>query len=169
MDSAFSRYERRTELNEGLATYVQLRAAGRDQVDFPAGEWRPAEVRLRAYTIGPAIAFLLDRFAPGWQPALDAHDAQFLDVMLAAALEGVDAADSCDLPAAERAHLEARARDDAAAVVHDREARRRAFDALPGWRLLVTAAAGKRIGTLKPNFARGQGGSRRWVDGAMSS
>jgi hypothetical protein len=128
-----------------LATYVQLRAAGRDRVDFPPGEWRPSEVRQRAYTIGPSLAFLLDRFAPGWQSALAARDAQFLDAMLATALEAVAATDSCDLPPAERAGIEARARDDAAAVVHDREARRRAFDALPGWRLLVTAAAGKPL------------------------
>ena len=35
MDSAFPRYERLTELNEGLAAYVQLRASGRSRRDDP--------------------------------------------------------------------------------------------------------------------------------------
>lgn len=39
MDSAFATYERRTELNEGLATYVQLRARGETTIAIPAAEF----------------------------------------------------------------------------------------------------------------------------------
>jgi len=49
MDSAFSAYERLTELNEGLATYIQLRVAGRTTVDIPEMEFPPAAVRTRSY------------------------------------------------------------------------------------------------------------------------
>ncbi len=86
MDSAFPAYERGTELNEGLAAYVELRAAGRTTVELPEGEFPPAAVRVRAYTVGPALAFLLDRFRPGWQAALEENDAQTLDELLGAAL-----------------------------------------------------------------------------------
>ncbi|HEX6941078.1 MAG TPA: hypothetical protein VF158_16795, partial [Longimicrobiales bacterium] len=76
MDSAFSTYERLTELNEGLATYLQLRAAGRTTVEVPATGFPPAAVRDRIYAIGPALAFLLDRFRPGWQATLEDDDAR---------------------------------------------------------------------------------------------
>ena len=82
VDSAFGRYERLSELNEGLAAYVQLRASGESSVRIPAEEFPPAAVRLRVYTIGPALALLLDRLSPGWQQSLEADDRQTLDGML---------------------------------------------------------------------------------------
>jgi len=137
MDSAFSRYERLTELNEGLAMYVQLRAA-RDSVRIPGQEWRPAEIRRRTYATGPALGFLLDRFAAGWKESLEAHDDQFLDEILTASVRDTSAA--CALPAGEVAGIERRARADANAVVAERTARREAFDARGGWRVEVRAA-----------------------------
>lgn len=147
MDSAFAAYERGTELNEGLATYVQLLALGRTTVDIPRREFAPGDVRLRSYTIGPAIAFLLDRIRPGWPASLEAHDRQRLDEVLAGALVG--AAESpnggCALPAADVVTTKRVARRDAAAVVTGRVARRRAFDARKGWRVVVIAPEGQPL------------------------
>jgi len=146
MDSAFSAYERLTELNEGLATYVQRRAAGRTTVDIPETEFPPAAARNRSYAIGPALAFLLDRFRPGWHAALEEDDAQHLDALLEAALDGrTSDAGRCGFGADEAAVLERAAKDDAAAVVARRAERRRAFDAREGWRIVIEAASGRRL------------------------
>ena len=154
MDSTFVAYERATELNEGLAAYIQEIAAGHTTIAIPAAEYAPAEVRQRAYTVGPALAFLLDRMAPGWQARLDAHDQLQLDGILAEAVGNVGPGMSavhptsrvtgvtCALSPTEQAALERTARADAAAVVAGRAQRRRWFDALAGWRLEVQAANG---------------------------
>jgi hypothetical protein len=147
MDSAFAAYERGTELNEGLATYVQLLALGRRTVAIPRREFAAGDVRLRSYTIGPAIAFLLDRIRPGWPASLEAHDRQRLDEVLAGAL--VSAAESpnggCALVAADVVTIKRAARRDAAAVVTGRLERRRAFDARKGWRVIMIAAEGQPL------------------------
>src|SRR3954469_12515576 len=66
---AAAAYERGTELNEGLAQYVERRAAGLrvglDSVDVSA-----VLVRQRAYAVGTALASALDRAKPGWRDAL---------------------------------------------------------------------------------------------------
>jgi len=146
MDSAFVQYERLTELNEGLAAYVQLLA--RDTaLAFPAGEFAATDVRGRVYVVGPALALLLDRFAPGWKERLEAHDTQALDGMLAAALPAGAASGSrsCGLDAGERAAIERLARADTAAVIAGRIAKRREFDDRAGWRLVVRAAPGRPL------------------------
>lgn len=147
MEAACSTYERLTELNEGLATYVQLRAGDKATVEIPAAEFKPADIRARIYASGPALAFLLDRLSPGWQAALEADDGQVLDGMLARAL-GADAVEgeaACALSDGERAALEATAKADAAAVGAARVERRKAFDARPGWRVVVEAADGSPL------------------------
>ncbi len=143
LEQALPAYERLTELNEGLATYVQLRAAGKTTVEIPAAEFGPTEVRARAYASGPALAFLLDRFSPGWQARLEADDAQVLDGLLASAL-GAPAwsGQACALDAGERAALVHAAERDAASVAAARAERKRAFDGRPGWRVVVEAADG---------------------------
>jgi hypothetical protein len=143
MDSAFSRYERRTELNEGLAAYIQLIAAGKATVEIPATEFPPAKVRDRTYVSGPALAFLLDRLRPGWQAALEADDKQYLDRMLESALGQKPA--PCALAADEIERIEKTAKADVAAVIAARGERRNAFDARPGWRVAVEAAPGKPL------------------------
>jgi hypothetical protein len=142
MDSAFSTYERLTELNEGLATYVQLLAAGRTTVEIPRAEFRATEVRDRIYAIGPALAFVLDRLGPGWQAALEADDKQYLDRMLdlAVGANGHGRAAQCALAADETARIEGTAQEDVGAVITARGERRRVFDARPGWRVVVQAA-----------------------------
>ena len=147
MDSAFAAYERGTELNEGLAAYVQLLSLGHTTVVIPREEFPAAEVRLRSYTIGPAIAFLLDRVRPRWQHSLEAHDRQRLDEVLAGALVGAVASPKtgCALPAADVSAITRAARKDAAAVASSRIARRKTFDSRKGWRVTVIAAQGKPL------------------------
>lgn len=147
MDSAFVAYERGTELNEGLATYIQQLALGRTTVDVPPNEFAAADVRLRIYTVGPAIAFLLDRIRPNWKASLEAHDRQALDEVLAGALVGAveSPMDGCALPPTDVRRIEETARRDAADVVSRRTTRRKAFDARPGRRVVITAATGKPL------------------------
>ena len=147
MDSAFIAYERGTELNEGLATYVQLLALGRTTVDIPVQEFAAQEVRLRSYTIGPAIAFLLDRIRPRWQYSLEVHDRQKLDEVLAGSLVGAVESPNggCALSASRVAEIEGTAARDAANVVAQRAERRKAFEARPGSRVVITAAQGQPL------------------------
>ena len=147
MDSAFSAYERGTELNEGLATYVELLALGRTTVDIPVDEFAPIDVRLRSYTIGAGIAFLLDGIRPQWQHSLEAHDRQRLDEILAGALVGAaeSPGEGCALPAARVAQIIEVARRDAEAVATSRVGRRKAFDSARGWRVTVIAFGGQPL------------------------
>lgn len=147
MDAAFSAYERGTELNEGLASYIQLRAAGKSTLEIPESGFGATEVRHRIYAIGPALALLLDRFRTGWPAALEVDDRQHLDGMLEGAVggPGADPQGGCGFSAAEVASAERVARQDAEAVAVGRAERRKAFDARPGWRLVVLAAEGKPL------------------------
>lgn len=85
-------YERGTELNEGLATYVEERAravlspAGDRGRSLPPEEFPPDGVRQRGYLSGLALGRLLDRMAPGWRATLEAGPTRPLDEILAAAL-----------------------------------------------------------------------------------
>lgn len=142
MDSVFTSYERLNELNEGLAAYVQLLAAGEDMIDVPVDGFHATDVRDRIYVTGPAFSLLLDRLRPGWQNALEADDGQYLDEML----EVVLLADSpgkevrCAIEANQTAQIEQKAQRDAAAVIETRSTRREQFDAREGWRVVVQAA-----------------------------
>lgn len=145
MPPTSSAYERATELNEGLAAYVQLLAEGSRLVTMPADEFPPAAVRARTYVVGPALALLLDRHAAGWQSSLERDDAQHLDAMLVAAVGAAEGAPTCAIDAAAVRGIEERAQRDAAALVEERAERRRAFDTRPGWRVTVRAAAGRPL------------------------
>lgn len=133
--SGSAAYERGTELNEGLASYVEALAAGRARrsplpaEDFPAGE-----VRRRAYATGRALAALLDRFAPGWKQKLESGDKSPLDVALGVALPSIGRR-SCEPAPLQLRDASERARRDVAALVAKREALRRDFLARPGWKL----------------------------------
>lgn len=147
MDPAFPAYERLTELNEGLATYIQELARGKTTIEIPAAELPSTEFRARIYVIGPALAFLLDRLRPGWQAALEADDKQFLDPMLESAVSGETqkGAAPCTLGADEVAEIQRTAQADAAAVAAMRIERRKTFDARPGWRVVIETAEGKPL------------------------
>ncbi len=147
MDSAFVAYERLTELNEGLAAYVQLRAGGGSTVTIPADEFLPEAVRYRTYFIGPAWALLLDRLSPGWQRALEANDRQSLDGLLDAALNGPNApaAVPCGFTPVQVGAAKRDARIDAAAVHEGWAKRQRTFEMLAGWRVVIQSATGQPL------------------------
>lgn len=139
-------YERATEWNEGLATWVEHTALRRAPHEGALRREYPAiAVRERCYGSGLALALLLDRIAPGWPARLEVDDDEPLDAMLHAALaDGVadgevtardfdpDVVDGVEL-AAER---------EIAAMREHLAARRKAFLAADGWRLVVEARGG---------------------------
>ncbi len=145
LDSSFVAYERLTELNEGLAAYLQLRAAGRTEVEMPAGGFPPEAVRQRAYHTGPAIALLLDRLSPGWQAVLEAHGDQSLDSLLAAALIGAATSAPCDFTPVQVGAARRDARIDVAAVTAGWGSRQRAFETREGWRVVIQSAGGQPL------------------------
>ena len=146
MDSLFSTYERRTELNEGLASYVQLRAMGAETVAIPEAEFVATAVRDRIYTIGPALAFLLDRLHPEWKVSLESDDSQNLDALLLSAVGRNGATPpTCSFSGGEVSQHEARAAQEAKVVDTAREQRRTAFDERPGWRVIVECAEGQPL------------------------
>jgi hypothetical protein len=140
---AAAAYERGTELNEGLAAYVEQRAAGRPAAGvLPAEEFPPEAVRLRAYASGAALARILDRLDPEWRSRLDRDDATSLDRLLLATLRRrLDPGPSCAPTADERAGAREEAGRDLALLRHRRAEMRRAFAERAGWRLVVVASA----------------------------
>jgi hypothetical protein len=139
MEAAHVRYERDSEMNEGLATYVQLRALASTTVAIPVQEYPATGVRDRFYTVGPALAFLLDGVRPGWQAELKRNDSLRLDRMLAEAVS--NAPGMCRLPVDVTTRIALRATADADGVASDRVAGRTRFDQRAGWRIIVEPAA----------------------------
>jgi hypothetical protein len=60
-------YDRATELNEGLAQYVQDKAAGSSESRIPEGGYMGADPRARLYATGQSMALALDRLVPEWK------------------------------------------------------------------------------------------------------
>ena len=148
-----STYERATELNEGLARYVEARAAGKRTASLPADEYAPTDLRTRAYASGHALALLLEGFAPAWKTQLEAGENLSLDELLAAALSQDSStttasvvhpalSSSCALPQSFAESARARAKVEVASLIERRTALRREFDAQAGWKIIVTADAG---------------------------
>ena len=130
-------YERASELNEGLASYVQARSIGRG-AELPADDFPPDQVRARVYASGPAIAFLLDRLSAGWKDTLEARDSTTLDALVDAALARRSVG-TCAIDATRRAAIAAQAKSDVAALATRRAREREAYLAQPGARLVVEA------------------------------
>lgn len=134
-------YERGTELNEGLATYVEWRATGApDSSVMPAMEFAPEKIRQRGYRSGVAIARLLDRLSPGWRVRLEARDSVPLDSMLSTAI-GAQRVTPCAFTNAERDSVRGVAESDEAALGRRLATERRTFLDRPGWRLVIRAAS----------------------------
>jgi hypothetical protein len=132
-------YERGTELNEGLATYVEFQAEHRDSIPFPARGFSSDDVRLRGYAVGPAIARLLDRFEPTWRDQLERGPTRSLDEMLAAGLGPVG---PCRYTGAEEDSIRQLARADIQSVRAGRVALRDSVLSAPGWRIEIVADSG---------------------------
>lgn len=128
-------YERGTELNEGLATFIESLALGdTNGPDLPAGEYPAEDIRNRSYAIGAAEAALLDRFDPGWRKALEEGKGASLDEMLARALAGRTGS-HCAFPPEESTAVGARAREDVARLAREKQQLREAFLGRPGWKI----------------------------------
>ena len=133
-------YERGTELNEGLANFVEKLSLGMTQgPDLPAAEYAAGDVRSRAYSIGFAQAALLDRFDPSWRQTLEAGNATSLDEMLARAVAGKPAA-ACGLKPEEIAAASENAKTDVLRLAQTRRESRKAFLGRSGWRLEIATA-----------------------------
>ncbi|HUR83129.1 MAG TPA: hypothetical protein VM733_20400 [Thermoanaerobaculia bacterium] len=112
-------YERGTELNEGLATYVEHRVSGE-----PVVLHNVDGVRQRMYQTGLALATLLDRYDANWKTTLENGDTRSLDELLAAAIEpGTTAA------------------EDVQRIRDARARKREEFLNAKGWRVIITADA----------------------------
>lgn len=139
-------YERATELNEGLARYVEARAAAKRTANLPAAEYPSADLRTRAYATGHALALLLERFTPTWTTRLEAGENLSLDELLAAALSEKStparADASCALPESFAESALTRAKTDIASLIDRRATMRREFEAQAGWKIIVKADAG---------------------------
>lgn len=163
MDSEFAAYERGTELNEGLATYVQYMADGRTTVTFPVGGFGAADVRPRAYLTGTAFALLLDRIDSEWRDQFDADGRQSLDESLQSKLasRGTKSKHRCEFTDVETSSANERALRDVAALAAAKKERRARFDDRDTWRLVIRAADGQPLwpnGFDPLNVERLQGG-----------
>jgi len=132
-------YERASEINEGLPTFLQNLAAG-DTPELPANEFDAEDVRERFYAVGPALAALLDRFSPGWRDEMEKGQTASLDELLAQALAGKPAA-ACGFTPKETAAARERAKSDAARVVQEKKALREGLLGRPGWKLEITSGS----------------------------
>lgn len=138
--AAAAAYERGTELNEGLAQYVERRAAGTtsalDAVDLP-----PAQVRQRSYVVGAALAGVLDRVRPGWRDLLE-HDPDGatlpLDSLLAGSLSGTPSR-PCSVEPTQRARWAVGAGNDVRALLAERTRTLDEYLGRGGWRVIVDA------------------------------
>ena len=135
-------FERGIERQEGLARYVERRAAGlRSSVDLPPNDFPPEEVRGRAYVTGEALATMLDRYAPDWKQQLaDAGDSPpSLDSLLWVALEERPET-SCGFSAGERADVLERAHASVDEVTAARDSVMQTYQQRPGWSVRVITA-----------------------------
>jgi hypothetical protein len=142
MEPAYGDYERGTELNEGLATYVEMKAAGRKSVTLPPEEFGPADVRKRAYATGPALALLLDRFVPEWPVSFETNDKQTLDAAVGAA---VGPGNTCTAGDAALVDAQQKARADIAALAEQWAQKLAAFEGKAGWRVIVEAGGSEPL------------------------
>ncbi|HEY2290862.1 MAG TPA: hypothetical protein VGM86_09200 [Thermoanaerobaculia bacterium] len=134
-------YERGSELNEGLATFVEKLSLGKTQgPDLPAAEYGAEDVRDRFYAIGYAEATLLDRFDPAWRRALEDGKGASLDEMLSQAIAGKPAS-ACGFTPAEVDAAQEKAKTDVQALARTKRETRDAFLARPGWTIEIVAAA----------------------------
>jgi hypothetical protein len=84
-----ARYERQIALLEGLAQYIEHKAAGRTGPDDAlADDFAPRGIRLLGYVEGCWMGLLLDRLDPAWKERLEADDSTGLDDLLGSALAG---------------------------------------------------------------------------------
>jgi hypothetical protein len=136
LTDAAAAYERGTELKEGLARYVEARAAGDGASLLPEAEFPPDGVRLRAYDSGAAIGLLLDRLDPAWKRRLEEKDDTPLDELLREAVAGQE---PMPFSAPEKEAARRRAAEDIRAMGARRAALLQDFLEARGWTVVVEA------------------------------
>ena len=129
-------YERKSELNEGLARYIQHRSIG-EPVEVPAEDFPTEQVRARSYVSGAALGVVLDRLAPSWKDSLEARDTTALDALVAAAIARRPSLRRCALDDGERRTIADRAGVDVRDLGTRRARQRETFLARPGWTLII--------------------------------
>ncbi len=89
LEEGLIRYEREIRRLEGLAEYVEYKAAGKPAAEepLPLG-FAPGAVRELGYTAGRWTAVLLDRFVPGWQADVENGTVAFPEDLLENYLRG---------------------------------------------------------------------------------
>jgi hypothetical protein len=138
-------YERGSELNEGLAQYVESRATGEGiEKLLPAEEFPAEAVRQRFYPVGRALGVLLDRFDPEWKEKLETGQVKFVDEALEAALARIEAAPR-QFSAAEQETALRRAQADTAALAAKKAKLREEFLSQPGWRIVLIVESGEPL------------------------
>jgi hypothetical protein len=137
MPAEAAAYERRSELNEGLARYVQNQAAG--QAPDTSTTFLPEEMRARTYWTGSVLGAILDRLDPDWKKRLEEDDDKSLDTLLANAVAAKPPPAPCTFSVAEKAAAKAAA-DAAVEQLRDRRRQRRSelLDG-EGWTLVFEA------------------------------
>lgn len=151
LSPAEARYEREIALLEGLAQYVEHRAAGRAGPDDAlADDLAPRGIRLLGYVEGCWIGLLLDRFDPAWKDRLEADDSAALENLLASALGGEERR-RAEFTPAELIEAEALARLAVEARADERRKAERDFFTKLGYRIeLRPADATFRFETFDP-------------------
>lgn len=160
-------YERGTELNEGLAAFIENLALGDTKgPDLPADEYPAEGVRNRAYAVGAAQAALLDRLDPGWRKALEEGEGASLDELLAKALAGKPGS-TCAFSPEESAAAGARAREDVARLSQEKQQLRETFLSRPGWKIELLSTQPLWPQGFDPlnvtSLGKGEILHRRWV------
>lgn len=136
-------YERGSELNEGLASYVEHKAAWPEDIPVLSEDRFGAEdIRIRCSVVGRAFAVLLDQLAPNWKQLLDSGHVQLLDEALRSAVERVQPA---SFTQAEMDDALERARLDVNAIEQHRVELRHEFRTREGWKLTIHAAEGNPL------------------------
>lgn len=130
-------YEQASELNEGLARYIQaLYALTPPQDIMPDEPFAPDRLRWRFYETGAAMALLLDRFSPGWKEMLNGSLVYSLDELLT---QAVDRDEDCRVSDSRYTDAIARARTMVAEYRERLAAMEKEFMAAPGIRLRIVA------------------------------
>jgi hypothetical protein len=140
--AAAATYERGTELNEGLARYVEWRARGRP-VTLDASDPPASQVRQRAYAVGAALAALLDSTGSDWRAALERRDSAgaSLDAMVADAVGDPEPTLFCEAWGGKRVEWATEAADEVRALRAERARDRADYLVRPGWRIVVESGA----------------------------
>jgi hypothetical protein len=146
MPAGAAQYERDLEILEGLAYYLQVRAAAQleEVLPRPVRGFAPDQVRSRGYWSGVQLAFICDRLQPGWRETLEKNDKLRLEQM-AFRDQAKPPADVRTFEPEELAGFRKQAEDDVNQLLEARKQSREEFLAAKGYRLEVQAAPGKPL------------------------